>query len=79
MEYALNAKPLKKNIPESRYRLKAWKLVNLKYFEYFMLVLILLNTVCLAVQVRFYRVLQEFCSCVLEIRDFKIKFYMKNA
>jgi len=51
VEYALKAKPIKKNIPKNRWRYKAWCLVNFKYFEYFMLALILFNSVCLALQV----------------------------
>ncbi|XP_039270704.2 voltage-dependent L-type calcium channel subunit alpha-1D-like isoform X2 [Styela clava] len=50
LEYALKAKPVKRYIPKNRHQYKVWFVVNSTYFEYFMLVLILLNTICLAVQ-----------------------------
>uniref|UniRef100_H2YSW8 Voltage-dependent L-type calcium channel subunit alpha n=1 Tax=Ciona savignyi TaxID=51511 RepID=H2YSW8_CIOSA len=50
VEYALKAKPTRRYIPKNPWQYKAWFVVNSTYFEYFMLVLILLNTVCLAVQ-----------------------------
>nr|XP_026689963.1 voltage-dependent L-type calcium channel subunit alpha-1D isoform X2 [Ciona intestinalis] len=50
VEYALKAKPTRRYIPKNPWQYKAWFVVNSTYFEYFMLVLILLNTVCLAIQ-----------------------------
>ena len=52
VEYALFAQPIKKHIPSNPWRYKAWCLINFRYFEYFMLALILFNSVCLALQVR---------------------------
>merc|ERR1719376_1240810 len=50
VEYALKAKPVRRYIPTNKWQYKAWQVVNSTLFEYFMLFLILLNTVCLAVQ-----------------------------
>nr|CAB3227402.1 voltage-dependent L-type calcium channel subunit alpha-1D-like [Phallusia mammillata] len=50
VEYALKAKPIRRYIPKNPWQYKAWFVVNSTYFEYFMLSLILLNTVCLAIQ-----------------------------
>lgn len=52
MEFALNASPLPFFIPKNPYQYKFWYAVNSEVFEYAMFVLILLNTVSLAVQVR---------------------------
>lgn len=52
MEYALKARPLRRYIPKNPYQYKFWYVVNSTGFEYIMFVLIMLNTLCLAVQVR---------------------------
>lgn len=52
MEYALKARPLRRYIPKNPHQYKVWYVVNSSYFEYLMFVLILLNTICLAMQVR---------------------------
>lgn len=54
VEYALQARPLRRYIPKNPYQYKFWYVVNSTGFEYIMFVLIMLNTVCLAVQVRFH-------------------------
>lgn len=51
VEYALKAQPLKLYIPKNPVQYKFWYIVNSTGFEYVMFVLILLNTVTLAVQV----------------------------
>lgn len=51
MEYALKARPLRRYIPKNPYQYKFWYVVNSTGFEYIMFVLIMLNTLCLAMQV----------------------------
>ncbi len=51
VEYALKARPLRRYIPKNPYQYKFWYVVNSTGFEYVMFVLIVLNTLCLAVQV----------------------------
>ncbi|XP_072847568.2 voltage-dependent L-type calcium channel subunit alpha-1F isoform X2 [Pogona vitticeps] len=50
VEYALKAQPLRRYIPKNKYQYKFWYIVNSTGFEYIMFVLILLNTIALAVQ-----------------------------
>uniref|UniRef100_G1KNS0 Voltage-dependent L-type calcium channel subunit alpha n=1 Tax=Anolis carolinensis TaxID=28377 RepID=G1KNS0_ANOCA len=50
VEYALKAQPLRRYIPKNKYQYKFWYMVNSTGFEYIMFVLILLNTIALAVQ-----------------------------
>ncbi|XP_052433351.1 voltage-dependent L-type calcium channel subunit alpha-1C isoform X1 [Carassius gibelio] len=50
VEYALKARPLRRYIPKNPYQYKVWYVVNSTYFEYLMFTLILLNTICLAMQ-----------------------------
>ncbi|XP_055081575.1 voltage-dependent L-type calcium channel subunit alpha-1C [Periophthalmus magnuspinnatus] len=50
VEYALKARPLRRYIPKNPYQYKVWYVVNSSYFEYLMFTLILLNTICLAMQ-----------------------------
>ncbi|XP_077655041.1 voltage-dependent L-type calcium channel subunit alpha-1C isoform X23 [Urocitellus parryii] len=50
VEYALKARPLRRYIPKNQHQYKVWYVVNSTYFEYLMFVLILLNTICLAMQ-----------------------------
>uniref|UniRef100_A0A3P8WMC0 Voltage-dependent L-type calcium channel subunit alpha n=1 Tax=Cynoglossus semilaevis TaxID=244447 RepID=A0A3P8WMC0_CYNSE len=50
VEYALKAQPLKLYIPKNPVQYKFWSIINSTGFEYVMFVLILLNTVTLAVQ-----------------------------
>lgn len=51
VEYALKAQPLRRYIPHNRSQHRVWAMVNSTAFEYIMFVLILLNTIALAVQV----------------------------
>ncbi|XP_062315441.1 voltage-dependent L-type calcium channel subunit alpha-1D [Osmerus eperlanus] len=48
--YALKAQPIKIYIPKNPSQLKFWKIINSSQFEYIMFVLIVLNTLTLAVQ-----------------------------
>ncbi|XP_056281310.1 voltage-dependent L-type calcium channel subunit alpha-1C isoform X1 [Pseudoliparis swirei] len=50
VEYALKARPLRRYIPKNPSQYKVWYVVNSTYFEYLMFTLILLNTICLAMQ-----------------------------
>ncbi|XP_072328588.1 voltage-dependent L-type calcium channel subunit alpha-1D [Scyliorhinus torazame] len=50
VEYALKARPLRRYIPKNPYQYKFWYVVNSTGFEYIMFLLIILNTLCLAVQ-----------------------------
>ncbi|NXQ06934.1 CAC1F protein, partial [Vidua macroura] len=50
VEYALKAQPLRRYIPKNRTQYRVWAMVNSTAFEYIMFVLILLNTIALAVQ-----------------------------
>uniref|UniRef100_A0AAV2LXQ9 Voltage-dependent L-type calcium channel subunit alpha n=1 Tax=Knipowitschia caucasica TaxID=637954 RepID=A0AAV2LXQ9_KNICA len=50
VEYALKAQPLKLYIPKNPVQFRFWSIINSTGFEYVMFVLILLNTVTLAVQ-----------------------------
>lgn len=52
VEYALKARPLRRYIPKNPYQYKFWYVVNSTGFEYVMFVLIILNTLCLAIQVK---------------------------
>ncbi|XP_041417801.1 voltage-dependent L-type calcium channel subunit alpha-1D isoform X2 [Xenopus laevis] len=50
VEYALKARPLRRYIPKNPYQYKFWYVVNSTGFEYIMFVLIMVNTLCLAMQ-----------------------------
>ncbi|XP_069738709.1 voltage-dependent L-type calcium channel subunit alpha-1F-like [Phaenicophaeus curvirostris] len=50
VEYALKAQPLRRYIPKNRGQHRVWAAVNSSAFEYGMFLLILLNTIALAVQ-----------------------------
>lgn len=51
VEYALKAQPLRRYIPKNPHQYRVWAAVNSAAFEYLMFLLILLNTVALAMQV----------------------------
>ena len=51
VEYALKARPVRRYIPKNRHQYRFWYVVNSAGFEYIMFVLIILNTLCLAIQV----------------------------
>ncbi|RXM92941.1 Voltage-dependent L-type calcium channel subunit alpha-1D, partial [Acipenser ruthenus] len=63
VEYALKARPLLRYIPKNPYQYKFWYVVNSTGFEYVMFVLIMLNTLCLAMQGKFYRCTDEAKTC----------------
>uniref|UniRef100_A0A4X2LTD0 Voltage-dependent L-type calcium channel subunit alpha n=1 Tax=Vombatus ursinus TaxID=29139 RepID=A0A4X2LTD0_VOMUR len=50
VEYALKAQPLRRYIPRNRHQHRVWATVNSPTFEYLMFLLILLNTIALAMQ-----------------------------
>ncbi|KAK2505902.1 hypothetical protein MC885_004645 [Smutsia gigantea] len=50
VEYALKAQPLRRYIPKNPHQYRVWATVNSATFEYLMFLLILLNTVALAMQ-----------------------------
>ncbi|XP_067171183.1 LOW QUALITY PROTEIN: voltage-dependent L-type calcium channel subunit alpha-1F, partial [Apteryx mantelli] len=50
VEYALKAQPLRRYIPKNRSQYRVWAMVNSTAFEYIMFILILLNTIALAMQ-----------------------------
>jgi voltage-dependent calcium channel N type alpha-1B len=54
MDFAINAKPLERYVPTNvkSFNYKVWKFVVSAGFEYFVLVLIALNTVILMMKVR---------------------------
>lgn len=62
VEYALKARPLRRYIPKNPYQYKVWYVVNSTYFEYLMFTLILLNTICLAMQVSLTYTLTDECK-----------------
>lgn len=51
VQYALKARPLRRYIPKNPYQYQIWYVVTSSYFEYLMFFLILLNTICLGMQV----------------------------
>uniref|UniRef100_A0AAQ4RGE8 Voltage-dependent L-type calcium channel subunit alpha n=1 Tax=Gasterosteus aculeatus aculeatus TaxID=481459 RepID=A0AAQ4RGE8_GASAC len=52
VQYALKARPLRCYIPKNPYQYQVWYVVTSCYFEYLMFLLIMLNTMCLGMQVR---------------------------
>ena len=52
LEFALKAKPQRKYIPKNKKQHLVWKLVTSRAFEYFIFVLIMFNTIILAMKVR---------------------------
>lgn len=52
VQYALKARPLRRYIPKNPYQYQIWYVVTSSYFEYLMFFLILLNTICLGMQVK---------------------------
>lgn len=51
LEFALKAKPGRKYIPKNSKQLKVWKIVTSRPFEYLIFVLIMMNTIVLAMKV----------------------------
>ncbi|CAN8004779.1 unnamed protein product [Ixodes pacificus] len=50
IEFALKAKPVRRYIPKARYQYKMWWFVTSQYFEYALFVLIMTNTLTLAMK-----------------------------
>uniref|UniRef100_A0A8D0MT71 Voltage-dependent L-type calcium channel subunit alpha n=1 Tax=Sus scrofa TaxID=9823 RepID=A0A8D0MT71_PIG len=50
VQYALKARPLRCYIPKNPYQYQVWYVVTSSYFEYLMFALIMLNTICLGMQ-----------------------------
>ncbi|XP_014661450.1 PREDICTED: muscle calcium channel subunit alpha-1-like [Priapulus caudatus] len=50
VEFALKAKPIKRYIPENKFQYKVWWVVTSRWFEYTIFVMILLNTIALAMK-----------------------------
>ncbi|XP_065581494.1 muscle calcium channel subunit alpha-1-like isoform X3 [Artemia franciscana] len=50
IEFALKAKPMRRYIPKHRFQYKMWWLVTSSYFEYIILIMILINTISLAMK-----------------------------
>uniref|UniRef100_A0A6Q2XG08 Voltage-dependent L-type calcium channel subunit alpha n=1 Tax=Esox lucius TaxID=8010 RepID=A0A6Q2XG08_ESOLU len=69
VQYALKAKPIKIYIPRNPSQLKFWKIIASSQFEYIMFVLILLNTLTLAVQVQFSNTLPFYSKLFNSIMD----------
>lgn len=59
VQYALKARPLRCYIPKNPYQYRVWYIVTSCYFEYLMFFLIMLNTLCLGMQVCKY---EECCN-----------------
>ena len=57
MDFAINAKPLERYMPTNKasFKYKIWKLVVSTGFEYFILLLITVNTVILMMKVFFWK------------------------
>ncbi|XP_070559615.1 voltage-dependent L-type calcium channel subunit alpha-1D-like isoform X5 [Ptychodera flava] len=50
VEFALKAKPVRKYIPKNPTQYKVWKIVTSRLFEYFIFILIMINTITLAMK-----------------------------
>uniref|UniRef100_A0A3Q1G8V9 Voltage-dependent L-type calcium channel subunit alpha n=1 Tax=Acanthochromis polyacanthus TaxID=80966 RepID=A0A3Q1G8V9_9TELE len=64
VEYALKARPLRRYIPKNPYQYKFWYVVNSTGFEYVMFVLIILNTLCLAIQSHLFNYAMDILNMV---------------
>lgn len=51
IEFALKARPIRRYIPKAKFQYKVWWFVTSQYFEYLIFVLIMLNTITLAMKV----------------------------
>jgi voltage-dependent calcium channel L type alpha-1D len=51
IEFALSARPTRRYIPKERFQYSVWAFVTSQYFEYFIMILILANTISLAMKV----------------------------
>ncbi|CAK9291753.1 unnamed protein product [Gordionus sp. m RMFG-2023] len=95
LDFAINAKPIERYMPINKetYQYKVWKLVVSIWFEYFIMILIALNTIILMMKhanqsFKFTLTLHYLNSaftvlftieCILKITAFGIKNYFKDA
>lgn len=63
VQYALKARPLRCYIPKNPYQYRVWYIVTSCYFEYLMFFLIMLNTLCLGMQVSPRELFKSVMSC----------------
>ncbi|XP_071784403.1 voltage-dependent L-type calcium channel subunit alpha-1D-like isoform X3 [Asterias amurensis] len=92
LEFALKAKPGRKYIPKNSKQLKVWKIVTSRPFEYLIFVLIMMNTIVLAMKYynqpdNYSEVLDRvnivftaifLVECILKITAFKLKNYVRD-
>lgn len=50
IEFALSARPIRRYIPHRKFQYKVWSFVTSKSFEYFIMILIIVNTIALAMK-----------------------------
>lgn len=50
IEFALKARPIRRYIPHQKFQYKVWSFVTSKSFEYFIMILIMVNTITLAMK-----------------------------
>ncbi|XP_078597255.1 voltage-dependent L-type calcium channel subunit alpha-1D-like isoform X29 [Branchiostoma floridae x Branchiostoma japonicum] len=93
IEFALKAKPLRRYVPKNPIQYKFWYVVNSQTFEYTMFILIMLNTVSLAMkhygQSETYEYALDFMNLIftalftleamLKLIGFGPKYYFKDA
>ncbi|CAH1264654.1 CACNA1C [Branchiostoma lanceolatum] len=93
IEFALKAKPLRRYVPKNPIQYKFWYVVNSQTFEYTMFILIMLNTVSLAMkhygQSETYEYALDFMNLIftalftleamLKLMGFGPKYYFKDA
>lgn len=92
IEFALKARPIRRYIPHQKFQYKVWSFVTSQFFEYFIFVLILVNTITLAMkyhgQPPFYSTILDLLNIiftclfalesVLKIIAFKCKNYLRD-
>ncbi|XP_038067555.1 voltage-dependent L-type calcium channel subunit alpha-1D-like isoform X3 [Patiria miniata] len=92
LEFALKVKPKRKYIPKNSKQLKVWKIVTSRPFEYLIFVLIMFNTIVLAM--KYYDQSDEYSKvldrvnivftaiflveCILKVIAFKPKNYLRD-
>lgn len=73
IEFALKVKPIRRYIPKARWQYKVWWFVTSQAFEYGIFVLIMINTVALAMRVNFFfffSYMSEVIWSILKITSF---------
>ncbi|KAK9884321.1 hypothetical protein WA026_005271 [Henosepilachna vigintioctopunctata] len=93
IEFALNAKPVRRYIPKERIQYKVWWFVTSKPFEYAIFVLILINTITLAMKIpnppEIYTMILDESNMaftaifamefIFKLAAFKVKNYLSDA